>query len=493
VTSKVILVASLTARPEGGELSLLSGVADILEVRADLVGDIEPDWLRDRFSGQLLFTLRSRAEGGSSEASSARRYQRLAEAAHHYDLVDLEGLRDLHPELLAAVPEDRRIISWHGPPSSFSDLTGVFERLSAEGARYYKLVPGATEPRHALSPLALLNSLQRDDVIAFASDAVGAWTRLISPRLGAPLVYGSVTEMPAAAGQPSIVRLQRDFGLPGLPEVERLNGLVGCPVAHSLSPALHNGLYRRLGLPALYLPFHVEAFGDFWLDIVESGSLQVLGLDLRGLSVTAPHKGAALAVAGAASPLAETVGAANTLTWNQGVWEAENTDPEGIMGALASRRMTVDGLSAAVLGAGGAGRAAVFSLSHAGARVVLFNRGVERGRRMADQLQVPFTPLAELDPSRFDLLIHATALGRDEEDELPFDPRFLHRDTLVVDLVYKESGPTRLVEEVRAHGVQAIDGRELLLHQAVSQFRLMTGEELPLEDGREILGLEDGV
>ncbi|MGB5879953.1 MAG: type I 3-dehydroquinate dehydratase, partial [Thermoanaerobaculia bacterium] len=266
MTSKVILVASLTERPEGEELSALSGVADILEVRADLVGDVEPDWLRDRFSGQLLFTLRSRAEGGSSEASTARRYQRLAEAAHLYDLVDLEGLRDLHPELLAAVPEERRIISWHGPPSTFSDLTAIFERLAAEGARYYKLVPGATEARHALSPLALLNSLQRDDLIAFASGGVGAWTRLIAPRLGAPLVYGSVTEMPAAAGQPSIVRLQRDFGLPDLSEAERLNGLVGYPVAHSLSPALHNGLYRRLGLPALYLPFHVEAFGDFWLD-----------------------------------------------------------------------------------------------------------------------------------------------------------------------------------------------------------------------------------
>jgi 3-dehydroquinate dehydratase/shikimate dehydrogenase len=493
VTSKAILVASLIEKPEGEELSALSGVADILEVRADLVGDIEPAWLRDRFSGQLLFTLRSRAEGGSSDASTARRYKRLAAAAPDYDLIDLEGLRDLHPELLAAVPEDRRIISWHGSPSTFSDLTAVFERLATEAARFYKLVPGATDPAHALSPLALLNSLQRDDLSAFASGAAGAWTRLIAPRLGAPLVYGSVTEKPAAEGQPSIAGLQRDFGLPELPGIERLNGLVGCPVAHSLSPALHNGLYRRLGLPALYLPFHVEAFGDFWLDIVESGSLQVLGFDLRGLSVTAPHKGAALAVAGAASPLAETVGAANTLTWNQGVWEAENTDPEGTMGALASRRMTVEGLSAAVLGAGGAGRAAVFSLSHAGARVVLFNRGVERGRRMAARLKVPFTPLAELDPSRFDLLIHATALGRNEEDELPFDPRFLHRDTVVVDLVYKESEPTRLVREVRAQGVRAIDGRELLLHQAVSQFRLMTGEELPLEEGREILGLEGGV
>jgi 3-dehydroquinate dehydratase/shikimate dehydrogenase len=493
VTAKAILVASLTEKPAGPELSALSGVADILEVRADLVGEIDPDWMRDRFSGELLYTLRSRAEGGSSEASTAGRYQRLAKAAQHYDLIDLEGLRDLHPELLTAVSEERRIISWHGPASTFSDLTAVFERLATEGARYFKLVPGATEPTHALSPLALLKSLRREDLTAFASGAVGAWTRLIAPRLGAPLIFGSVTETPAAAGQSSVFRLQRDFGVPDLPLVERLNGLVGCPVGHSLSPALHNGLYRRLGLPALYLPFHVEAFGDFWLDIVESGSLQVLGFDLGGLSVTAPHKGAALAVAGAASPLAETVGAANTLTCNQGVWEAENTDPEGIMGALASRRVTVDGLSAAVLGAGGAGRAAAFALSRAGARVVLFNRGVERGRRRAAELRVPFTPLSELDPSRFELLIHATALGRDEEDELPFDLRFLRPETLVVELVYRDSGPTRLVREARECGGRAIDGRELLLYQAVSQFRLMTGEELPLADGHEILGLESSV
>lgn len=493
MTSRATLVASLTEEPVGRELSVLSDSADILEVRADLVGEIDVDWLRDHFSGQLLYTLRSRSEGGSSEASTSGRYQRLSAAARQYDLVDLEGLRDLHPELLAALPEDRRIISWHGPSSTLTELKATFEQLAGESARYYKLVPDSAEPGEALPPLALLRSLRRDDLIAFAAGEVGGWTRLVAPRLGAPLVYGSVTDTPAATGQPSISRLQRDFGLPEMPEVERLNGLVGCPVDHSLSPSLHNGLCRRLGLPALYLAFHVEAFGDFWLDVVESGSLQVLGFDLRGLSITAPHKRAALAVSGAASPLAETVGAANTLICTEGVWEAENTDPEGIMGALARRELVVEGLSVAVLGAGGAGRAAVFALSRAGARVRLFNRGVERGQRMADQLRVPFTPLEELDPSRFDLLVHATALGRADDDELPFDPGSVRADSLVVDLVYRASGPTRLVEQVRAHGGRAIDGREVLLYQAVSQFRLMTGAELPLAEGLEILGLEEGV
>src|SRR4030095_3950665 len=122
-----------------------------------------------------------------------------------------------------------------------------------------------------------------------------------------------------------------------LPPASVLAGLAGNPVGHSLSPRLHNAAYRALGLPRLYLPFHVESFGDFWLEVVESGSLDVLGLPLTGLSVTAPFKEAALAMAGASSPLAERVQSANTLLLNDGVWEAETTDPEGVVQTLLAR------------------------------------------------------------------------------------------------------------------------------------------------------------
>ncbi len=485
-----LLVASLTGKPESEEISDLDGQADVLEVRADLTGDLDPEWLRSLFPGQLLYTLRSRTEGGTSDASDLRRRERLETAAKHFDLVDLEGHRDLHPRLLEAIPPAQRLISWHGPPSSYSDLTSVFDQRATAEARYYKVVSAAEEPGQELGPLALANSLQRDDLIAFASGPVGAWTRTIAPRLGAPVVYGAVGEEPAAPGQPSLAKLQRDFCLPELPEVTRLFGLVGSPVAHSLSPALHNTGYRRLGIPALYLAFHVEAFGDFWLEIVESGSLEVLGFDLRGLSVTSPHKSAALAVAGAASPLADTVGSANTLIARSGVWEAESTDPDGVLGPLRSRAITIEGQAVAVVGAGGAGRAAAFALAHSGARVVIVNRGEARGRRVAAEIRVPFRPLEEFEPSRFDIVIHATPLGRQAEDEMPIDPAELGPETVVVDLVYRDSEPTRLVSETRASGRTAIDGREVLLYQALSQFRLMTGQSMPESPARKLLGFE---
>ncbi len=461
----------------------------MLEVRADLVGEVDPDWLREHFRGELLYTLRSRAEGGGSEASPQRRRQRLAQAASRYDLVDLEGKRDAHPELLDQVPPRQRILSWHGPPAGLSQLHSVLEVLTAHEARYYKVVPEARQAHDELFPLALLHSLRRDDLIAFATGPIGSWTRLIAPRLGAAVVFASAGHEAAAPGQLSVGVLREDYGLPDLAPVGQLFGVVGCPVAHSVSPRLHNGLYRLLGLEALYLPFHVEAFGDYWLEVVESGSLPELGFELKGLSVTAPHKEVALAVAGASSPLAERIGSANTLVCNQGVWEAETTDPEGVLGPLRSRGWSPRGKTVAVLGAGGAGRAAAFALSQGGATVCLVNRDAERGQRVSLELALEPLSWGDFEPRRFDLVVHATPLGLAEADETPFDASGLRRDAVVMDLVYRKEGPTRLVREARERGCTTVDGREVLLAQAMPQFRLMTGREMPAGPARQLLDL----
>src|SRR6185295_18877698 len=266
------------------------------------------------------------------------------------------------------------------------DLTATFERMAATPAALYKLVPAATKPGEELAPLQLLKSLGRRDVLAFATGLPGVWTRFLAPRLGAPVVYGALGEVAGAPGQPTLERLRRDFGLPALPPVDSVFGILGNPVSHSLSPRIHNAAYRELGLPAVYLPFHAESFGDFWLEVVESGVPEVLGYPLRGFSVTAPFKEAALAVSGAESPLAALIGAANTLVCHDGVWEAEATDPDGVVLPLADRAITVEGAEAAVVGAGGAGRSAVAGLVRAGARVTLFNREAERGKLSAKHL-----------------------------------------------------------------------------------------------------------
>jgi 3-dehydroquinate dehydratase / shikimate dehydrogenase len=487
---QALLIATLTAVPTAADLAELSTSADWLEIRADLDVAPDPAVVRERFRGKTLFTLRSRGEGGRSQAWTSERRDALRHAAEHWDFVDLEAERDLERPILAAIPPERRIISWHGPGEDLDELRDRFSRMETVPARYYKLIPTARTAKDALLPLALLRSLGRNDVISFAGGQGATWTRLLAPRLGAPIVYGGWGGRRAAPGQPSLDELRSVFGLPDLPPVTDLFGIVGNPVLRSLSPRLHNGLYREQGVEALYLPFQVESFGDFWLDLVESGSLGVLGFRLAGLSITAPFKEVALAVAGASSPLAERVGAVNTLIRHSGVWEGETTDPAGVVEPLAERGIAIEGRRAAVVGAGGAGRAAAWGLAHSGGEVTLFNRGVERGARVARELGLAFEPLAELDAGEFDILVNATPIGQSSVDEPHFAASRLRPGATVIDLVYRADGPTRQIEEARGAGCTAIDGREALLHQAVPQYRLMTGRELPLALGRELLGLE---
>ncbi len=491
--ARATLVATLTAPPDadGRSLAALAGQADVLEVRADLVGDLDPDWLRSHFPGRLLYTLRSRAEGGAFEGSRERRRRRLADAASrvgHYDLVDLEGEHDLAEELLAAVAPERRILSWHGAPADLDRLRARFARLAATPAALYKLVTIAQAPGDELPSLALAAELGRRDLLAFAAGAPAAWTRLLAPRLGAPWVYGAAGETPGAPGQPTIARLRADFDLPELPPVEWIAGLVGNPVAHSLSPRLHNGGYRALGLPGLYLPFQVERFADFWLEVVESGIFAQLGLPLRAFSVTTPHKEVAMAVAGAASPLAVLSGSANTLLFAEGVCQAETTDAVGVAGALRALGREPRGLAVAVLGAGGAGRAVAAGLAHEGARVTLVNRTFDRARQVAADLRVQAAPLAGFRPRGFDVLVNATSVGRDGESLPPVALGEAGAATVVVDLVYGEE-PTPWLLEAARRGLTVVDGREVLLQQARPQFAMTTGRELPVELGRELLGL----
>lgn len=483
------LIATLTEPPSasGEEISRLPAGVSWLEVRGDLVGDLDAAWLRQRFPGRLLYTLRSRAEGGGFAGGAEDRRVRLSAAAADYDYVDLEGARDRDPRLLGIVPPERRIVSWHGPASDLQALRERCASLAAIPAAFYKLVPGADSAGQELVPLALLRSLGRRDVVAFAAGRLGAWTRLVAPRLGAPLVYGAVSELPGAPGQPTIRRLVEDFGLPALRAVTALCGVVGDPVEHSLSPRLHNALYRALGIDLLYLPLWVPSFADFWLEVVESGSLEVLGSPWKAFSVTAPHKSAALAVAAASSPLAERVGGANTLVHNGQVWEAESTDPAGVISPLRARGIDLAGKRAAVLGAGGAGRAAAVGLAQAGAAVTLVNRGAARGRRAAAELGMGFLALEEWTPEGFDALVNATPLGRAGEE--PFEVERLAVGTVVIDLAYGGEAPTPLVQAARARGFTAIDGREILLYQGLEQFRLTTGRAAPLELGRRALGL----
>jgi 3-dehydroquinate dehydratase/shikimate dehydrogenase len=490
---KTTLVATLATRPSssGEQLLALPSEVEWLEVRADLVGDLAADWLQEHFSGRLIYTLRSRAEGGAFSGSAAERRERLLKAARDYDLVDLEGARDLSPQLLAELPPAKRLVSWHGAAANAHELKSRFEQLSSAEARLYRLVTSAAKAGDEIGPLALLKSLGRSDTIAYSSGRIGFWSRVVAPHLGSPMVFGAVEGGGGVEGEPSISRLIDDYGLPALAPLKEIYGIVGSPVGHSLSPYLHNAAYRELEHPAMFFPFHADSFSDFWQEVVSSRTLASLGLSIRGLTVASPHKESAIALAGTISQMVQRAGATNIFVRHNGTWNADTTDPEGVVQALKERCIRIEGKRAAVIGCGGAGRAISAALDQAGASVTMVNRGLERGERAVELLGLPFVPLSEFNVEGYSILVNATPVGRDD-GEMPCDVEGLSEDAVVIDLVYGKQ-PTPLAERTLALGRSLIDGREVLLTQVLRQFRLMISREMPIALARRKLGYEDAL
>ena len=487
---KATLIATLMTPPSPGgrELSALPDAVEWLEVRSDLVGNLDPDWLRNRFGGRLLYALRGRAEGGNFEGSLSQRHECLRRVARSFDLIELQGERDFSPDLLAEIPVEKRLVSWHGPASNLSELKAKFTQLSAVPARIYKLVTTTARGSDELAPLSLLKSLGRSDTIAYSAGPLGFWSRLVAPHLGAPIIFGAISNGSVTPTEPTIDKLIKDYGLPQLLPPEGIYGIVGSPVFHSLSPRLHNAAYRAMKYPALFVPFHVDSFSEFWHEVVRGGVLESLNMPIKGLTVASPHKEAALLMSGTASQMTRRAESANILVRNNGSWMADTTDPEIVFTANRERGVLMKQKRAAVIGCGGAGRSMAAVLAGLGAGVTLVNRGAERGHHAAQLLDLPYIPLRGFSAEGYDIVVNATPVGRDD-GEVPFKVETLGEDAVIIDLVYG-SEPTPLVISARAREQVAIDGREVLLTQVLRQFQMMTGKEMPASLAREKLGFK---
>lgn len=463
----------------GFELDAPRHAPDLVEVRADLVGEVDPSWLRGRFDGRLVYCLRSREHGGAFEGSSLQRCDRLLAASEHYDVVDLEAEHDLVPELLERIPVTQRRISWHGTAAEHGVLHQHFDRMAAVGAGLYVLTTAVSRAEQALAPLRFLGDIGRSDVTAFGTGAAGFWSRLLAPWLGAPVVFGGLDGDDAEV--PTVDQLVADYGFPRLRPLSTVYGIVGRSVLASVSPRAHNAGYRALGIPALYLSFQVEDFVGFWREVAESG-LAELGLPLRAATVVSPHKEAALATARTASSAADSSGSANSLVRRGKTWHADTSNSPAISKALASIDAPVSGRKAAVIGCGGAGRAAALALADCGADPVLVNRDQHRGRSVADILGLEFIPLNEFGADGFSLLVHATPMT----DQVPFHMDDLADDAVVVDMVYAP-GETAVSSAARERGLTVVDGWDVLLADASCQFHFMTGLHIPTEQTRALL------
>ncbi|MCS7066771.1 MAG: shikimate dehydrogenase [Fimbriimonadales bacterium] len=270
----------------------------------------------------------------------------------------------------------------------------------------------------------------------------------------------------------------------------QLVGVLGNPVRHSLSPAMHNAAFRALRLNWVYLAFEVppESLAD------ALRGMRALGI--RGLNLTIPHKEAAVALVDALTPAAHSIGAVNTLFWDEGRLTGDNTDSAGFLQAARAAGCDPAGLHALVIGAGGSARAVAHALRSIGCRITLANRTPERAHALAQAFGVEqVLPLQReaLRPlmNRVQFVVNCTSLGMEPyADAMPDVPlEALPSEAWVCDLVYRPL-QTRLLQTAQQLGLRTVDGLGMLVYQGALAFERWTGTSAPVETMRTALESE---
>ncbi len=248
--------------------------------------------------------------------------------------------------------------------------------------------------------------------------------------------------------------------------------LFGNPVGHSLSPLMHSAAFGALGHRALYEVHCVED--------LEPAVRLIREKPLAGVSVTLPVKGAIMAFLDDVDEDACAIGAVNTITNREGRLRGSNTDWIGLMAAM-QENFNLKGKTVAVLGAGGAARAAVYGILREGGTPIVFNRSRERGESLARWLGCDAMPLAKLSRVDAEVLVNTTPVGMSPyTEDTPVDQRYLPKWQWVVDTIYNPL-ETRLLREARAAGCGIVTGVAMFVRQGAEQIRIWTGLEPPVE------------
>jgi len=264
-------------------------------------------------------------------------------------------------------------------------------------------------------------------------------------------------------------------------------GLIGDPVEHSMSPVMHNAAFRELGLNYLYVPFRVKK------EELGKAIDGMRALNIRGLNITIPHKVAVIPLLDELDPLAEKIGAVNTIVNNDGVLRGYNTDASGLLQSMWTKGIEPRDKNIVIIGAGGASRAVTFILADKKARLVILNRiqELDWAKELASRITQTFRQKIEaLELNRenlakvltkADILLNATNAGMSPNTgETPVDADLLRPELVVYDIVYNPS-KTRLLREAEMINAKTIGGLDMLTWQGALAFQMWTGRKAPVE------------
>ncbi len=435
----------------------------------------------------VLVACRTPEDGGGFRGTLGERRELLSAALDAGAVgLDLEHWESWSP------PSGRtrlrlRIRSFHSFTGVPKELPAIRDKLHAQAGTVAKLAVTAHDLADAAPVLELLRTTDQvqQPTVAFAMGRTAWPTRVLAACADAPLVYGSLGDGDdTAPGQPPVALLAGLFRCGSLGAATAVHGLLGNPALHSLGPWLHNRAFRRLGYDGVYLPFETSR-PDAVLAMLQSGRL-------RGLSVTAPHKGALTNLCSRLDDDAAATGAVNTITFDgAGAMVGHNTDVAGVLAALQGAAVPEGGgRRAAVLGTGGAARAGAIALQRLGYQITLLGRSPDAAREFAAARGVQLASLSErvLGEIRPAVVVQATPVGgagRDPEERLLSGWRPA-TGTTVLDMVYQPQW-TRFLRDAAAAGATAVSGVEMFLAQAAAQVRLFTGRDVPAATLRQFL------
>jgi 3-dehydroquinate dehydratase / shikimate dehydrogenase len=477
-------------------------MADIVEVRLDYLEESEITNSVEEISAAIvsgrpvILTLRPAEFGGARAISvSDRLYFRIHNSILLWgekwraDLWDLEldlallyhqsPYKEIH---VAAARCDwtRTICSYHDFVGVPANLEEIYESMAATESRILKIAVQADDATDCLAVFHLLERAQREgrEMIAVGMGPAGIMTRILGPSRGSFLTYGAFDDENATApGQLTARELREVYRIDKINRRTEVFGIMGKPVGHSLSPHIHNAAFQNAGVNAVYLPFEVSDVDQFMRRMVHPRSRE-LKWNLRGLSVTAPHKSAVMNCLDWIDPTAKEMGAVNTILIRDDELRGYNTDAAAFIAPLKRKFGSLQGARCAVIGAGGGARAALWALRRAGATTALFVRNPEQARRVAAEFTLDSQPLAAASFAGFDIVVNATPLGTrgiSERDTVAIADQF-RGVRLAYDLVYNPL-ETRFLREARAAGCETLGGIEMLLAQAVEQYKLWIGSD----------------
>jgi 3-dehydroquinate dehydratase/shikimate dehydrogenase len=480
--------------------------ADLVELRLDYLPDLDvfqvPSLVQAvREAGMIaLATCRPVWEGGQYQGSEASRLNILQSADKAgADYIDIEWQAIVKAEAAFGPFKDscsaRVIVSNHDFEGCPADLLQRVDAIKALDPDVVKIAYTARTTLESFHALDLL----RDGVLAMAMGDKGLITRLLASKLRALLMFASLTrETGSAPGQVGVEQVKQMYRWDRLDAETRTFGVIGSPVAHSMSPAIFNAAFSECHVNGLYLPLLVDPDYDVFAGFLDN-LRERPWLGAQGFSVTIPHKENAMRYLrehnGKIEPLAEKIGAVNTfLVGDDGQLSGYNTDYIGAMNpirlSLDKNNVNVANLPVAVIGAGGVARAIVAGLCDSGCRVTIYNRTVEKSQRLAEGFGCEAGMLSEIQGGQcppYRLLINCTSLGMHPNvADSPLPSGCLSPETTVFDTVYNPV-ETRLLREARAAGAVVIDGVQMFVEQAAAQFRWFTNKDAPIELMRRVV------